>query len=58
MSWRNPFEKREVVKPAGAQEAPAVIARDALGNPIGTAASSIDAEHKRTENAQEWKEAA
>jgi hypothetical protein len=52
-----PGEKREVVTQDG-QEAPVIIARDSLGNPISTAASSIDAEHKLTDNAEQWKEAA
>jgi hypothetical protein len=58
MSWRNPFEKREIKKPEGAVDAPKIIARDALGNPIGTADSSIAADQLHAKDAQEWKEAA
>ncbi|HEX5774751.1 MAG TPA: hypothetical protein VFY28_02210 [Candidatus Paceibacterota bacterium] len=64
MFWNRPSldkrfgEKREVKKPADGSEAPAIIARDALGNPIGTAQSGVEAEHLQTENAQEMKEAA
>jgi len=61
MSWQNPFEKREVKKPDTAEGesnvvdfvAPAVIARDALANPIGTAPDTITAEAVQRLQAEE-----
>ncbi|MES2931335.1 MAG: hypothetical protein V4682_01380 [Patescibacteria group bacterium] len=60
---KNPFEKREIKKPEPESnvvnfEQPVIIARDSLGNPIGTAQSSIEADAMRGDAAEDMRQAA
>ncbi|MGE5541308.1 MAG: hypothetical protein ACM3TU_03455 [Bacillota bacterium] len=53
----SPGEKREV-KPSADQENPVVIARDSLGNPVGTAKSSLEADRMEAQADEETRLAA
>ncbi len=62
---KNPFERREIKKETPSEESnvvnfdqPVIIARDSLGNPIGTAENSIEADSMTRENADDMREAA